>query len=220
MALREYLISLVALLALTGAAAFFYDAPLEHHADPLHTPAETMAPWFFLWLQGALKLGNSFLMGVCLPIGALGVLLLLPWMGSRKMSAAAMSRYSYLVVGLVAVTMAALSYIGLPRYHVEHGPIARLFQEYIPEEKPSAFHRIGYQNTAIGVYNLGNGEDIPTEQGNFGLLLNELDTELRSLEGLAGFSNVSGTLLVEELQADLRRIVLRLNWSGDRRGII
>ncbi|HXV41988.1 MAG TPA: cytochrome b N-terminal domain-containing protein, partial [Anaerolineae bacterium] len=44
--------------------AFFYSAALEHHADPLKTPLHTTAPWYFLWLQGMLKLGDKTLWGV------------------------------------------------------------------------------------------------------------------------------------------------------------
>ncbi|HRF98521.1 MAG TPA: cytochrome b N-terminal domain-containing protein, partial [Aggregatilineales bacterium] len=40
---------------------WFYHAPLEAHADPQATPLGTTAPWYFLWIQGALKLGDKVL---------------------------------------------------------------------------------------------------------------------------------------------------------------
>jgi quinol-cytochrome oxidoreductase complex cytochrome b subunit len=35
---------------------WYAGAPLEHHADPLVTPNHTVAPWYFYWLQGILKI--------------------------------------------------------------------------------------------------------------------------------------------------------------------
>lgn len=35
---------------------WYAGAPLEHHADPLVTPNHTVAPWYFYWLQGLLKI--------------------------------------------------------------------------------------------------------------------------------------------------------------------
>ncbi|MBI3942812.1 MAG: cytochrome bc complex cytochrome b subunit, partial [Chloroflexi bacterium] len=42
-------------------------APLETHANYNATPLDTEAPWYFLWVQGMLKLGDKTLMGVILP---------------------------------------------------------------------------------------------------------------------------------------------------------
>ena len=49
-----YMAIAVALLALSCVT--WYTAPLEHHADPLFTPLHTVAPWYFYWLQGLLKI--------------------------------------------------------------------------------------------------------------------------------------------------------------------
>ncbi len=35
---------------------WYTGAPLEHHSDPLVTPNHTVAPWYFYWLQGLLKI--------------------------------------------------------------------------------------------------------------------------------------------------------------------
>jgi quinol-cytochrome oxidoreductase complex cytochrome b subunit len=48
-------------------SAFFYDAPLESHADHTNTPLHTVAPWYFLWIQGMLKLGDKTIWGVIVP---------------------------------------------------------------------------------------------------------------------------------------------------------
>lgn len=38
-----------------SVVTWYKGAPLEHHADPLVTPNHTVAPWYFYWLQGLLK---------------------------------------------------------------------------------------------------------------------------------------------------------------------
>lgn len=44
-----------AIMALS-VITWYAGAPLEHHADPLVTPNHTVAPWYFYWLQGLLKI--------------------------------------------------------------------------------------------------------------------------------------------------------------------
>ena len=64
---------------------WFYHAPLESHADPQVTPLGTTAPWYFLWIQGALKLGDKTFWGVIFPTILLGFLMVVPRLsGSRR----------------------------------------------------------------------------------------------------------------------------------------
>jgi quinol-cytochrome oxidoreductase complex cytochrome b subunit len=46
----------VAIALLAISAATWYNAPLETHSNPLVTPFHTVAPWYFYWLQGLLKI--------------------------------------------------------------------------------------------------------------------------------------------------------------------
>jgi quinol-cytochrome oxidoreductase complex cytochrome b subunit len=216
-ALREYLLTVIVLLVLIATAAFFYESPLELHADPLHTPADTQAPWFFLWLQGALKFGNSFIMGVVFPSAALVLLLLVPYLGTENMTGKLPAYMAHAVVVGVLVVLIGLSYAGFPRYGVNHGPVAQLFQDYLPEGKPSVFHEIGYEQMEVGAYVLEKGSETQLNRA-FGSILDELVSRLESLEMQAGFGKVTGIVLVEDLQVDLRRITVRINWSGGPQG--
>ena len=67
---------------ITVLCIWFYHAPLENHANPEVTPLGTTAPWYFLWIQGALKLGDKFVWGVAFPTDCAGRLgaAALPWM--------------------------------------------------------------------------------------------------------------------------------------------
>lgn len=210
MVLLELILSLITLVVLIAAATFFYDAPLEHRADPRHTPIATKAPWFFLWLQGGLKLGDSFLMGVCFPVILLFLLLLLPYIdrGSRrpflKRPIAAMT--TMLVVGGLTI----FTFLGMPSYGVDNSPVTELFMKTAPEEGESQLQRIGYDNLVQGIYET-------TMQ--YGTLPDELNSWLqnfaRDVERLSNpptLIDPVGIVIIQQWQANLKRVVVRTKW--------
>lgn len=70
----------VALLLLS----LFAPAPLAPPmSSTISTPAVSRAPWFFLWVQEMLKLGNPFLWGVVVPLAVLLALTLIPYVFPR-----------------------------------------------------------------------------------------------------------------------------------------
>ena len=76
---RELLAMLLASVALL-LLSVFAPAPL---AQPFTAgsalPASVRAPWFFLWVQELLKLGNPFLWGVIVPLAVLALVTLIPY---------------------------------------------------------------------------------------------------------------------------------------------
>jgi len=77
---REVLAMLIALGGLFLLAAFV-PAPLAPPLTASSPLSETArAPWFFLWVQQMLKLGNPFLWGVLVPAAALVLLSLIPYL--------------------------------------------------------------------------------------------------------------------------------------------
>jgi quinol-cytochrome oxidoreductase complex cytochrome b subunit len=76
---REVIVMLVAGGALILLSTFLA-API---AQPIDINAvsitEPHAPWFFLWVQELLQLGDPFLFGVAIPLGVLVLLLLIPY---------------------------------------------------------------------------------------------------------------------------------------------
>ena len=215
-ALRELTLGLFALLALLVVCTVFYDAPLEHHADPRHTPARTTAPWFFLWLQGGLKLGDSFLMGICFPIALLLLLLFLPSIdrGKRK------PLFSRPVAGpaslalLVAITV--LSIVGLPRYGIETGPVTAVLETLIPEEGIGRFHAIGFDDLRQGIYETGQ------EHGGLGeklsLVLDEFSHEVRQLGASGDTTDPKGVVIIQHWQANLKKVTIRIHWLEKEAG--
>ncbi|MEO1290938.1 MAG: hypothetical protein AAFV93_24645, partial [Chloroflexota bacterium] len=98
---------------------WFYHAPLENHADPQVTPLGTTAPWYFLWIQGALKLGDKFFWGILFPTVVVGIFAVMPYLDVTKSRRYAHRRVMLSLAMLTISIMTVLSYMGLPEFAVE-----------------------------------------------------------------------------------------------------
>ena len=122
---REVIVMLVAggLLLLVST---FVPAPIEQPMDAsLVSLAESRAPWFFLWVQELLKLGDPFLWGIAVPVIVLALLAIIPYVFPRvseselgrwfpRSGRAAQLFVIILVVAIVALTIMATQPITLP----------------------------------------------------------------------------------------------------------
>lgn len=104
---------------ITVLCIWFYHAPLENHANPQVTPLGTTAPWYFLWIQGALKLGDKFIWGVAFPTVILGVLSLLPYLDVTTSRRYAHRRVMLTLAMLLVSFSTILSYMGLAKFAVK-----------------------------------------------------------------------------------------------------
>ena len=104
---------------ITVLCIWFYHAPLENHADPQVTPLGTTAPWYFLWIQGALKLGDKFIWGVAFPSVALGGLAMLPYVDVTPSRRFAHRRFMLTLAMLLVSVTTILSYMGLAKFAVK-----------------------------------------------------------------------------------------------------
>lgn len=101
----------IALAILVGLASFI-PAGLEEQANPLNTPAHTRPEWYFLFLYQSLKFVPE-IVGVLLPIVAVPILLLVPWL-DRSKSRAPRDRIVPIVIGIVsAIVIVALTIWGV-----------------------------------------------------------------------------------------------------------
>ena len=133
-AIDEIVLLSIATFILFAFAAFFYDAKLEHIANPLKTPLHTTAPWYFYWLQGLLKIGNKVFWGLVIPTILVIVLVILPYVDYNP-SRRGKDRRLMLAGGFFfAAAIFILSYMGLPLYAVQSPPAEELVQEFMPEE--------------------------------------------------------------------------------------
>ena len=80
---REAIAALLA-GALLLALALLAPPSLGPRAEFVDLPPDASAPWFFLWVQQLLRLGDPFLMGVVIPAGVVLVLALIPYAVDRQ----------------------------------------------------------------------------------------------------------------------------------------
>ncbi len=98
--------------------AIFLPAPLAPPIQAGASPAaEVRAPWFFLWVQELLKLGNPFVFGVLTPLGVLLLLSLVPYLLPRPLPVELgkwfpkHSRIAQILVAGLAILILALTFL-------------------------------------------------------------------------------------------------------------
>ena len=123
----------VTTLVLVVLVTWFYHAPLENHADPQITPLGTTAPWYFLWIQGALKLGDKVLWGIIFPTIVIVFLILMPYIDVTPSRRWAHRRLAFTVAFLLLSTLVVLSYMGLPEFGVVTAADAEILHEMVME---------------------------------------------------------------------------------------
>jgi ubiquinol-cytochrome c reductase cytochrome b subunit len=145
----------VTTLILVVLCIWFYDAPLEHHADPQVTPLGTTAPWYFLWLQGALKLGDKVFWGLIFPGILLGVLLVWPYLDVTPSRRFADNRIQITIFMLLISFVTLLSYMGLAKFGVATSADNEVLHELT---FPPAHNHMGellpvpYDQLVVGMY--------------------------------------------------------------------
>jgi ubiquinol-cytochrome c reductase cytochrome b subunit len=201
---------------------FFFQAPLESIANPQSTPLHTVAPWYFYWLQGLLKIANKMVAGVILPGVLLGLLCAIPYLDPNP-SRRGKDRRVAIISGIIAgVVMGIWTWMGTPSYAVRAAPATEIVQELIPEEGAGLVRELGYDRLPNGVYDTTAKEIVPAatlavyEKKNprFVELLNEFkkltadfDKEDRD------FNEPHSMLTVSQEQPHLKRIKWDITWK-------
>lgn len=209
----EINLSLGLLLLLAAISYFVYQAPLESHADPVHTPLHTQAPWFFLWLQGTLKLGNTMLFGICLPIALLVFLLVLPCFATKKRRHILKRPVHLTLTLLFIVYLAVSSFLGTGKYGVDIHPAAALAQDFLPEEMGGPLQNLSFGELPQGVYQSSNGKDYSSLEPEFRVLLQHLFHGTAALVTEQNFVSAESVLIIEDWQERIKRISLRIHFQ-------
>ncbi len=192
---------------------FLFQAPLESIANPQSTPLHTVAPWYFYWLQGMLKIADKTIAGVFVP-GVLLVLLAgIPYL-DRNPSRRAKDRRIAIISGVVAgVVMIILSWMGTPQYAVRAAPAVEVVQELMPEEGAGPIRELGYAHLPIGVYDTRDA--ITVEDEEFAKILEEFAASVAHFEELdPDFNNAHGILEVTQNQEGLKRLHWNVIWTS------
>lgn len=186
-------------------------APLETHANPLQTPLDTKAPWYFWWIQGMLKLGDPTWMGVIIPTIMVLVLMAVPYI-DRNPKRLAKHRPIGIAWGLFwAVFLIVTSYMGLPVFGIEPIPAVRVIQDLAPEEGVGMLRAIPYDALVPGVYYTDEVdlESMPDELATF---FSEFSEKIAFWEERGELQDAQGLLYISEWQHNLKRVYLQIEW--------
>jgi len=195
------------------AVAFFFSAPLESIANPQSTPLHTVAPWYFYWLQGMLKIADKMIAGVILPGILLVLLIAIPYL-DRNPSRRAKDRRVAIISGVIAgVVMIILSWMGTPQYAVSAAPAVEVVQELMPEEGAGAIREAGYAHVPVGVFDSRVPVEEQTTDEEWRAIVEEFSASIAHFDGIdPEFNNAWGTITVTQDQPSLRRNLWEIHW--------
>lgn len=215
---REVLWTLGLLFIMFLSAATFFSAPLEDHADPFVTPLHATAPWYFLWIQGLIKLPDifggiiegKFVYGILIPGAVFTLLFLVPYL-DRNPSRQYKDRKLALGIGAaVIVVLAVLTYMGSPNYKAQASPQEELALEFVPYDREGVIHEVPWEELAPGTYDAASHAKGALEQKHLDRFMVELSTELGREQELV---NSAATVTIRTWQRDLKRIDLDIVWQ-------
>jgi hypothetical protein len=213
-----------------------FHAPLEHHSDPQVTPLHTTAPWYFLWLQGLLKLGDKTIMGIILPTIIFGFLFALPYI-DFNLSRRYKDRRLSISIGLVCVAILVwLTIVGTPQGEpiawsvykatgieafktisgrIGAEPPVEVVQEFIPMEGVGAVRALPFEELTAGSYDTQAGAAVPGAP-QLSKVLNEVKARIASDKELPGGHAI---LVIEDWQGTpqqvtLKKVTMRILWDG------
>ena len=192
--------------------AFIYSAALESHANPLKTPLHTTAPWYFLWLQGMLKLGDKTWWGVIWPTVIFLILFAVPYLDPGPSRLAKNRKVGITVGVLVTVSLIVLTFMGTGLWGVPAPPPVELVQEFIPEEGVGPVRELGYEGLPVGTYDVSDPATYPG--GELDHVLAEMHEAVVRESNRRGNNFFDGdiTLKVEDWQTDLKRLEVTVHW--------
>ncbi len=230
-------------LIMVAMVTWFFHAPLENHADPQSTPLHTVAPWYFLWIQGMLKLGDKVFWGLVMPGVVFGFLAILPYLDVTRSRRYAHRRFA-LTGGMLAVSLlGVLTFMGTPWYGVDTAGDQETAQALIPDEGVGPVRAIPYDQLVVTaerpIYEseLGNLADIDAAFSEISIVIAE--DNLSELEDMYAEShpylwhaielfheelfevygddleNARGYFIVTQQQPDVRRFQLQITWDAE-----
>ncbi len=120
-------------LFLVAGALWFWDAPLEHHADPVVTPLHVVAPWYLSWSQGWLKLAPKTLVIGFIP-ALLVAFIVMPYFEIGKSRRYADRRVGLSISMLFIAFMMVSNWMGTPRFRVQSSPDMEVATKLLPQE--------------------------------------------------------------------------------------
>ena len=138
-------------LFLTAGSLWLWDAPLEHHADPIVTPLHVVAPWYLSWSQGWLKLADKTLVVGFIPVLMIAFIVM-PYFEVGKSRRYADRRVGFTVAFLFMAFMLVSNWMGSPEFRVQSSPDLEVSQTIMPQEGPNVLLGVPYEDLVPGTY--------------------------------------------------------------------
>lgn len=238
---HESMLVALGMLILIAATAYFYSAPLENIANPQQTPLDTMAPWYFLWLQGMLKIDpakilegwlsvvgitvelNQYLdskqiMGIILPPLLFGLLFAVPYIDLNPHRSLFKRPWAVATGVLFVIVIIVLSYMGLPGYGIETPAATRILQDLAPQEGLGELRAIPYEELKPGVYQvnvtpaIGLCPDLDFGCPDLESVFADFSERVNSAKESGDLPEAEAFMIIEDWQANLRKVTLRIIW--------
>jgi len=203
----------IALAGMVIAVATFFSAPLETHADPLKTPLHTTAPWYFLWLQGMLKLGDKTLWGVVIPTIIFLLLFAIPYIDVGPSRLAKNRKFGVSLGIFTIVLLVVLSYMGTGLWGVAAPPPVELIQEFIPQEGVGEVRLIPYEQLTVGSFSTNDPSTYPS--GELGRIMEEMEVAVtrESAKSNNNFFKGHMNVTIEQWQTGLKKFTATVFWE-------
>ncbi len=190
-----------------------FHATLEPHADPLVTPLHTTAPWYFLWLQGMLKLGDKVFWGLIAPGIIFNFLFVLPYIEVGPSRRYIDRRIGLSACALTMIVLAILTFMGTPFYGVSSSADQEVFAHLIPETHPGPIRAAGYEVVDDGTYELfGDHHELSFELRE---LMHVYEHEIEKYQKRGELLQAEGNMVVEPWGVDLKRITLNMSFYDE-----
>ena len=241
-----FLVSL-ALFVLMVLILMGYPVPLEHVANPQKTPLDTEAPWYFLWLQGMLKidpasviegilgsvgitvelnkyLNSKEIMGIVLPTIIFGTLFAVPYIDRNPYRSLAKRPWAVATGLFVVLILITLSYMGLPGFGIETPAATRIIQDIAPEEGTGPLREVPFDELVPGVYEVGVTDtekmcpDLDFGCPEFVSVFTQYSNDVLEAEAAGKLTNVTAVMVIEDWQIDLRKVTPRIVWDDAESG--
>ena len=210
----------VVTLIMVLAVTFVYDAPLENNANPLSTPLHSVAPWYFLWAQGLLKLGDKTLMGVIIPTLLLLSFIVMPYFDVGPVRYYGRRRIAISMSLLFITAIVVLSWMGTPAFLVQTSMDQEIFFELAPTEKVGLVRRVPYQElealvgTAVSV---DDYEATIPRSSRLWRVMREYEHLVNKARQMpverGGLPGAEAFLVINQIQPDLVGVTLRITWD-------
>ena len=189
-----------------------WHAPLEPHADSQVTPLHTTAPWYFLWLQGMLKLGDKVFWGVIAPGILVNLVFVIPYLEVGPSRRYVHRRIGLTIAAVSVVAFSALTYMGTPYYAVSSSADQEVVAALVPQTHPGPLRGTPFEELPAGEYTAKQWENAPSE--GLGELLEIFQHELHKYD--EELPESEGIMVIEDWQVGLKKITFRVLWNeGD-----